>query len=235
MTTKLEKYLHRPSHYDITNRKIILFSDSKGRYLQPHKLPIWNIDFLHRPGCTLSHGLHWLEQIIHNLVQQHSNIDLCIWLGTCDFTSKVGQHITLKHHTLEDCFRHVSTQIDRFYRLAAHYHTVRVVFLEIPPYSLAQWFRAKGLPVSDDLHNQDLELFRRISIVNDFIREKNDRNNVQSPRFKLDLVNARKAAGKCTRRSISFKHYLDGVHPDPLLSQVWLKRLIEQCHLNNFR
>ncbi|MES9880802.1 MAG: hypothetical protein ABW185_07985 [Sedimenticola sp.] len=108
-----------------------------------------------------------------------------------------------------------------------------MVFLEIPPYSMVHWYITKGLVVTDGLKAQDLELFERICMINDFIREKNDRFAVQSPRFKLDLLNTRKTAGKASRKSISFKHYLDGVHPDQLLSKVWLKRVIERFHLNS--
>ena len=75
--------------------------------------------------------------------------------------------------------------------------------------------------------SDDLVLYHRISLIKDFIIQCNDRRGVQSPVFKLDLLNDRKRAGKEVRKSITFRQYLDGVHPGELLAEVWLKRIVE--------
>ena len=96
------------------------------------------------------------------------------------------------------------------------------MFLTIPPYSIVRWDKSRNIPVTDQTKSDDLVLYHRISLINDFIIQCNDRHGVQSPVFKLDLLNDRKRAGKEVRKSITFRQYLDGVHPE-----VWLKRIVE--------
>ena len=224
---KLQSFLDRPSKCPPTDQKVILLSDSRGRYLEPYKKARWNIEFVYKSGARLAQGYYWLECNIRSLVQQYDTIHLFKWLGTCDLTQKFGPYIRLRHSSLEECFQCITCHICQFYKLVDHYPTVILVFLEIPPYSIVKWYEHKHLVIPDGLSEQNFELLQLIGVINEFIQEKNDCFGVGSPRFKLDLHNTRKVSGKSGRRSISFKHYLDGVHPDNLLSCVWLKRLME--------
>ena len=47
------------------------------------------------------------------------------------------------------------------------------------------------------------------------------------------LLNDRKRARKETKKSITFRQYLGGIHPRPLLAEVWLKRIIEMTVIEN--
>lgn len=226
--SKLQSFLDRPSQCPPTAQKVILLSDSRGKYLEPHKQPGWNIDFRYRSGARLAKGYYWLRDNVQSLVRLSETIHVFIWLGTCDFTQKSGPYITLRHDSLEGCFRYMTSQINRFYELIAKYPSVTLVFLEIPPYCMLKWYEHRKLVISDDLRKQNFELHHRICTINEYIQQKNDCFGVESPRFKLDLVNIRKTTGKPARKSTSFRHYLDGVHPDVVLSQVWLKRLMER-------
>lgn len=227
-TSKLRKYLDHPIKSRRVEQRVILLSDSKGRYLAPYAESGWDVDIVSKSGCTIPEGFYWLNRNIDRLLQRHGSFTLCVWLGTCDLTQKVGKTLSLRHNTVENCLKQVTNQIGRFYQLLANYPRVNIVFLEIPPYSLVQWFRSKGLVSVTDLLVQDLQLAERIDLVNEFIRQENYRRSVWSPKFKLDLVNYRKTAGGSSRKGICFRNYLDGVHPDPLLSKVWLKRIVEQ-------
>lgn len=126
----------------------------------------------------------------------------------------------------------MSEQVNIYYRLTARYRNVKLVFLEIPPYSMVSWYVSEGLSIPESLHVQDRELFERTCYVNDFIRTKNDACQVQSPRFKLDLIKTRTATGKSIRSSVTFNQYLDGIHPNPLLARVWMKRIAERICLD---
>jgi hypothetical protein len=229
-TSRLQKYLDRPVQFNNAGRKLVLLSDSKGRYLSPFIDPGYSIKIISKSGCALSEGFHWLVRNIDRLIACHGPLTLCVWLGTCDFTSKAGRILTLRHESDEKCFQQITGNINRVFHLLAAYTEVKVIFLEIPPYSLVQWFKSKGLEAPYDLHAQDLLLAERIDLVNEFICQKNEQVGVRSPKFKLDLINYRKSATGGGRRSICFKHYLDGVHPSPLLSRVWLKRLLERFY-----
>lgn len=223
----LKKFLNRPSPFPPTNQKVVVLSDSKGRYLEKNRQPQWNVKFYYKSGRRLAEGLYWLRGNIRYLNRANDTVHLYVWLGTCDLTRKVGSQLELRHSSLEECYSCVTQQICRFYRLVSQYPSIKIIFLEIPPYSMVQWHQTKHVVVDDSLHRQEFELYKRICLVNEFIQEKNDSLHVISPRFKLDLTNIRKAAGKESRRSISFRHYIDGIHPSDLLSVVWLKRIIE--------
>ena len=102
----------------------------------------------------------------------------------------------------------------------------------MPPFSIVLWHNKKGLLVTDQTKQDDLTLFERINYINELIESVNDRHMVSSVRFKLDLVPEKKAKNKDGRKSISYKQYLDGIHPNELLSKVWLKRIWERALLN---
>lgn len=229
--SKLTKYLERPFHYAY-NRKVILFSDSKGNYLRPFLDQTQNVRVIAQPGFSLSQGFYWLQQNTHILSGDQGPVTLLIWFGTCDITRKVRKELFLRHNTSEECFRQVSETISKFYSALAGFSHVQILFLEIPYYSIEHWYIAKKVPRPSDLHDTDLQVTERVDLLNDFIRQTNSRFNVRSPVFRLDLVHYRKSQGHNIRRSISFKHFRDGIHPDELLSQVWLRRILSVLQYN---
>lgn len=237
---KLKRYLQRELHAKEIKNDLILLTDSKGNYLQRHLTKystdfpaISKIHFESHSGRNLVQGLYWLQANIQRLLTCFNKLSIYVWLGTCDLTYKRGRYIYLQHRSDELCCSYISHIIERYYSFLASYSTVTVVFLYIPPYSIVHWNLKKGLPVSDNTRADDLILYNRVCLVNDFIRYCNDRRDVESPRFHLDLRNERKVAGKETRKSITYKKYLDGIHPDELLAEVWLKRIIERASLNS--
>lgn len=230
--TKFIKYLERPVLHELFPGKLVFLSDSKGRYLEPHCLPSHSVEFSYRSGLRLAEGFYWLQRRLANDSQYNDRVYYYIWLSTCDLTLKSGNQIRLRHSTDIDCFSYVTRQIDRYYRLVSQYANVNLVFLEVPPYSVVEYNRAKGLQVGVVEHETDLELFTRIIHINEHIRLRNDAHNVQSPRFRLDLLNIRKRAGKEARRTVRYTHYIDGIHPGPLLSKVWMRRIIDRHFIN---
>ena len=230
--SKLHKYIERPFKTGCVGRKLFLLTDSKGKYLLDHiqKIEkIAHVSILHdcQSGRRLFHGFNWLQQNRDLLRKFETSIILAIWLGTCDLTCKRGKSLALRHSTDEDCYDYVRRQIERYLQFFAWYPQLRVVFLTIPPYSIVRWDKSRHIPVTDQTKSDDLVLYHRICLINDFIIQCNDRRGVQSPVFKLDLLNDRKRAGKEVRKSITFRQYLDGVNPGELLAEVWLKRIVE--------
>ncbi|MCG8049519.1 MAG: hypothetical protein JAY66_28240 [Candidatus Thiodiazotropha taylori] len=212
-------------------------TDSKGRYLQgvQHALVLPNIpiQFLGRSGLRLAQGLNLLKDNIHGIIKSASFTHLYVWLGTCDLTTKAADHsLHLRNRNDDDCYRYVFTQIQRFYQLTAHYKEVKLVFLQIPPYSIVRWHENKCRPVTQGNKQDDLILFRRICYINEFIDTINDSHMVSSVRFKLDLFQEKKTRNRKGRKSVTYSHYLDGIHPNNQLSMVWLKRIVERAFIN---
>lgn len=225
---RLKRYLARPLRTGQGFRKLILLSDSKGNYLKRYILPGDGVSFECKSGRRLADGLLWLYTNIDQVLQTCSHVCLYVWLGTCDLTARCGKLLKLRHVTIEDCYRYFAEQIERYYVFLANHSKVKIVFLQIPPYSIVSWYMAKGTAVTDADRIEDLKLFERICLINEFVDTCNDNRGVFSPRFKLDLINDKKRAGKSGRRSVTYKFYLDGIHPGPLLARVWLKRIIEK-------
>jgi len=152
---KLKKFLDRPSKFLPNNQKVILLSDSKGRYLARDVKPRWNIDFNFKSGRRLAEGRCWLQTNIEFLSRRHKVLHLFVWLGTCDLTKKRGLELNLQHSSLEECYKYVTEQVCRFFELVAKYKNIRLVFLEIPPYSMVHWYRTRGLRIDDKLSAAD--------------------------------------------------------------------------------
>jgi hypothetical protein len=70
-------------------RKLLIISDSKGRYLREHiqssvgNQIIWQC----KSGRTTYESYNWLLQNIDHQIGQHDNIHVYIWLATCVLTS----------------------------------------------------------------------------------------------------------------------------------------------------
>lgn len=242
---KLQKYVDRPIVFHGRLRKQpIIIADSKGNYLRQHGSDIFqsfcHIEFECKGGARFAEYYNWLNRNLTSKVNQFGNIVLFVFLGTCELTkistfsrgsgyARVKRYIELRHSDDNTAFSYVRGQIDRFYQLVSNYPTVSIVFLEIPPYSIQEWNKYQGHPDPKSFLPQDLKLYERISIINDYIKLVNEFSSVKSPRFDLDLKRTRKSQGDSHRRtSLNFSNYKDGIHPKPLLARVWMKRILLQ-------
>lgn len=256
MTTinRLKKYNDRPLTFNGTlKRKPILISDSKGNCLKPHSDLLsqfrYNIDFQCRGGIRFQEQYYWLLSNLKNKIRQYGNIVVYVWLGTCDLTLKISEDvlvsvpgnsynnfrkrktnfIELRHKTDREAVSYLQFQIDRIVSFVSGFPTVKLVFLEIPPYSIEEWNLSKGHRDPTSFHSQDLKLAERISLVNEYISYVNEKVSVKSPRFKADLLKFRKSKkGDVKRVSLSFSAYKDGVHPGPVLARCWMRKLVTQ-------
>ena len=253
MTThkKLIEYSAKPIKFNgpLASQPIII-GDSKGVYLKKYGSGIFesvcHIEFECKGGARFADYLYWLERNLYNRVKRFGHVTLYIFCGTCDLTklvhvkennsNRVRRYIELRHNSDNAAVRYLTDQIEKISRLVSRFPTVSIVFLEIPPYSIQAWNRTQGHPNPSQFQSADKILNERICIVNEFIKEKNDLANVESPKFNLDLKRARKISKSKRQRqdnsenhrrySLSFGEYKDGIHSGPLLSRVWMKRIV---------
>ena len=92
-----------------------------------------------------------------------------------------GKFIKLRHSEELKAFSHIQSQITRYINFVSRFPSVKLVFLEISPYSIVKYNEGKGHINSQDYHSQDLEFAQRIAFINDYIRGVNDRRCVASP------------------------------------------------------
>lgn len=227
---KLLKYIAKPIELTATaSSKPILIGNSLVSYLKEqfqHFSNVCDFKFIWKSGTGFPYWYNWLKRHLCALLREHKHITLFVLLGTCDLTIKKGRFIGLRHNKRNTCIKVVTDYIEKINRLVSGFHTCNVVYLETPPYSIQAWNRSKGHSNCDVFLEQDLELTKRINIINDFIRQCNDRSGITVPKFRVDLLHLRRSRGK-TRTSLSFKQLRDGIHPSQLLSKYWMKRIVE--------
>lgn len=229
--SKLVKYLDRPVDRKLLVSQPVLVSNSLGKYLRKHLDLLKQFQlYLHfecRPGARFTDFYPWLNQNLRALLEKYNHLTLYIWLGTCDVTRKSGKFISLLSDNSQFIVDKVVSHIDRYISIVKEFKKVKLVFLEIPPYSIVEWNRSRGHSDPESFLPQDKELTKIVDSINLHIRSVNNGLFVYSPRFKLDVLKYRKEKDKTQRVSFNFKLYLDGVHPSSMLARVWLKRLIE--------
>jgi hypothetical protein len=107
-------------------------------------------------------------------------------------------------------------------------------FLETPVYSIQYFNESRDYLDPKEFKNQDKELQGQIYELNGYIQQTNTANNTKSPLFSADLCRRsnyrlgyhhRHSAGRAT---CNFFLYFDGIHPERILSQFWLRKILEQ-------
>ncbi|VDI33955.1 Hypothetical predicted protein [Mytilus galloprovincialis] len=147
-------------------------------------------------------------------------------------------------------------------QIESRYKHTKVCFLECPPYSIKLYNKHQGhedpnkfTEQTARLENQIFYLNRQIRRLNtqifrvrstnkplkdpnnnsQTIKDRNKKSNLYySPNFTRDLLRQTKFPGQKTKYYTDFKILKDGLHPSPLLSKLWirkiLKRVVELCY-----
>lgn len=232
MNSKLNKFIQKPIEWEgKLVRRPVLLTSSKGFSLS-RNLDIarsLGIEFqiVSKAGARFADYLPWLYRNLQGLVSTHGQITLYIWLGTCDLTVKRGPFIELRHSTDENAQLYLLRYINEFRNFVSSFPTVKLVFIEIPPYSIVEWNRFKGHSDPDSFQSQEKSLRDRILFLNDYLHSVNAELGVRSPSLRVDLLHYRKSRNKETRRvSVNFSLYKDGIHPGKLLARVWFKKIV---------
>lgn len=248
---RVVKYNKRPNNFGGPLKyKPILVSDSKGNYLKQHAHIIeekgYSIDFACRGGLRFLDQYCWLKNNLKRKVNIYKHVVLYIWLGTCDLTVKNRviytdsnnrkvrrNYIDLRHSSDSAAVTYVEDQIRKYLAFVSHFPTVKIVFLKIPYYSIQLYNKYLGNENYASFKENDFRLTDRIALINDFIQEVNKANSVNSPNFKRDLQNDRKAHGDISSRStLDFSLYKDGIHPNSVLAYCWMKKIITQIFVD---
>jgi len=119
--------------------------------------------------------------------------------------------------------RHLD-KFDRFNALV-HWHGSKIVFLEIPPYSIVRWNSAKGHRTPNHFISQDKVLSHRLALANERIQEVHYRNSVASPRFRLAVLRCH-SSKRGKRHTVNYNLYIDGVHPSVTMCRYWLRNIL---------
>ena len=172
----VQKY-DKQSVPEVLSWKPIIITDSKGKYLKKalHKSDLTekNITWYGRGGFNASNVVQFLSQSkIKSLLKIHNKIHFYIWVGTCDFTQKGKQFISLRRpvNRVQKNFLDNLLSIKR--RCASS--NIRITFLHVPFYSIRIWNQEKGHQCPENFKTDDQEL---TSIIKDTNRRIDELNN----------------------------------------------------------
>ena len=229
--SKIQKFIDKPIVCnEVITRQPLLVTSSKGFSIKRNCDLIselgYYLDIKAEAGGQFASLYPWIVKNLPYKVQQFETLVLYVWLGTCDLTFKEGKYIKLRHTTDQQAQQYLVYQINKWIQFVRKFSTVKLIFLEIPPYSITQWNSYKGHANPQIFHQDDKVLLRRICYLNEYLTEVNFQSGVQSPKFILDTLLYRKKQGETRRSHVNYKLFKDGVHPSQLLARCWTKKLI---------
>ena len=224
LTKYLEKrclFVEKPRQF-----KPVIFSDSKGNYIQE-----WaNNEFVGRQiewrtyrGATTRDLVTRIGDSLNTLISRHGKIHIYLWSGTCDLTVKDGRYIKLRPNP-DHILGQLTGELMSLEESATN-RGFKITLLNVPNYSLVTWNSIKGHPNPTQFTADDIELRRRVQVINTVIDDINLRRDVRSPKFNADTERPHKHKNGLTQYTTNWSLYRDGVHPGPLLSQVWMRSI----------
>ncbi|VDI63607.1 Hypothetical predicted protein [Mytilus galloprovincialis] len=219
-----------------TLRPVIL-ADSKGVRLQQQFIQKdqSNIIWWCKRGRKVHEAIDWLKTNLETEIQLIGDIWLYIWVGTCNLTSfdRSTRYICLSSSKSQETVDQVTTTYKDIIQLFAKYPNCKLTFLETPFYSIVNWNSKQKHKNPSTFLEQDHLLQQQVILLNKEVKTINSSLGTHSPDFSYDLYrtsNCKTAnhKGKKQRKYFNVALYPDGIHPDPVLAKVWLKKLVVQ-------
>ena len=206
---------------EFQSRDIFFLSDSKGRKIQNEVNPSDSVKicFIYRGGFVIDNPEFRL--CLHR-IRSSTNPIVLVWLGSCKFTEKDrNSKITLKPKI--DVAKVVS-DYEKFKRdILSFQSSAEVYFIETPTPYINVWNQMHGHEIDENL---DKELCSILSYFNEKLRELN--SPLKPPSISQDLVQSSKKRTQQLTKCIFNKHlYVDGIHPEKLLAELWLLKFYQ--------
>ena len=240
--SKLVKFLNNTKEPPTTEKKFtpVIFSDSKGNYLQNHVRSSHPVEreivFWCKGGAKIKDRFNWLESVLQQKIAELGAIWIYVWFGTCDLTSYNKKFISISSYS-DEKITILSFYYNKIINLVQQYENCKVTILETPVYSIYHWNCNRKHKSPDEFKDQDTTLADQVIKLNTKVKELNDTINSHSPKFSNDLQTKSKYKKgdhrtSATRTQYNFNLYTDGVHPDNLLAKTWQKNITDQARLN---
>lgn len=209
-----------------TSRTPIILTDSKGKYLRNQVHFNNNIVWCCHPKISIQEHLQFLKGNLDSFIQQHGNITLFIWLGTCDLTKKDKHGFISLRSKDNSTVNTIYSIFKDIYFYVKNFEKVKLVFIELPVYSIYWWNFYRHHSNAEQFRADDILLHQQVCLLNSYIRDVNRLLHVHSPDFSADLIQTRKqSTRRHTFKTYTFVTYSDGIHPGKLLSKLWLCKL----------
>lgn len=229
-TKRILKFIEKNAdqRFDLDSH-IVFVTDSKGKYLKRQQKYLnvrhGSITWLDQGGRKTPKGIKALEDNIEELLHKHNKICVLFWHGTCDVTTKTGNHLFPHYKNSEEVKSDAIKNLDKLNEIADKHTNLKIFTAEIPPISIRKWNQSRDyehwVAQSDDDINDHIREYNTV------IREKNESTGFRSPKFEQDLVRSRKKKNQQTKYTLNFNLLTDGIHPTGIVAKYWLLRLLQ--------
>lgn len=231
-TQRINKYEKELT--DDLNHNVLLIGDSKVRHLENEMTAKTNLTCFWRSGGKLDNVM--LKRHVDRHISHFNNPIVVFLFNTCyltDFIDGSRTYIDL----VENSDTVVNSVIDTYlqFKQARLYRksSVKIIYLECPYYNIVEWNRRKGHPQPDSFAINQERLEHLIDELNLRIKEMNQPFN--PPRLAQDMIiKIKKRTNHAQTKRIDYSVLQDGIHPNKVISKLWLIR-INNCvtALNN--
>lgn len=201
----------------------IIVADSKGRELQKQRDRDTHVRIYYQPGAKLRNT--YLDLTIKRHLNTKYKPKVLIWLGTCELTAKSRNGFVLQ----PDVVNYVNTLILSYQaykeELLAINSRATIIFLECPFFELQTFNIRKGHMTSNITKLEQETLKTAIYRYN---TELIALNGISSPFISEDMIKFGKGKRHSRmQRSIDFRQLVDGCHPRPKITKLWLLKFLK--------
>lgn len=223
---QVELYNQKLSDEFIDNNAIIV-GDSKVRNLydicntRNHVRMIW------RKGASIDNVFLNRETLSH--IARYRNrgpVTVILWHGTCELTNIIDRgtlHINFSNQP--NIVNQIATNYRNYKdRILHRYPETKVLFLEVPMYSITLWNAKRKHPHPSIFELNQTRLETAIAELNRLIKAINQPEKV--PCISQDMsFFIKKKKGQPQTKKINYDLLVDGIHLDKPISSLWLARI----------
>ena len=229
-----EKLCKQITHFskklnEFSNENVMLVGDSKVRHIYNEMADINYVRMLWRSGAELNNTQ--LVPQVDRYVRRYNNPTIIVWFGTCElthFTGNTRKYIDIVPNFDNIVFTLMTRYVAYKQRLIQFRPTTRVVFLDVPFYSIINWNKQKGHPNPNSFLENQERLECAIIELNAATKQIN--LPLLPPHVIQDMyLFIKRKANQSQTRKINYSLLTDGIHPGKEISHLWQLRIKLFC------
>ena len=206
-------------------RNAIIVADSKGRELKKQRVYNAHINIFYQPGAKLRnvHLDSYIKRHINNRTVRSPVV--LIWLGTCELTIKTVSGYALINNLDEHVTQLIKSYETYKQELIAINPRTEIVFLPCPFFDLKTYNKSRQYK---SIETTDLDQHELEQAIIKYNLELDNLNQITTPSICEDFTKFGKGRKhKTIQKSIDYRQLVDGCHPRPEITKLWLLKFIK--------
>ena len=224
-TAKQVELFNQKLNDNFSDNNALIVGDSKVRHLSEVSNVKNHVRMIWRKGANINNAFLTRETGRYiSRYRRRGPVTILLWHGTCELTTVIDREkLHINFSTRPDLVNRILADYMAYKeRIKRQFPETRVLFIEIPFYSIISWNKKMKHPHPDifEANQQRLEL--AIIELNNMIKTINEPDKV--PCISQDMILSYKKKKKHTRTNkVNFELLLDGIHPGTQICTLWLK------------